>query len=252
MLVLFVVPALLVYRRRPEDVGLLPDGDPPESPETDARKPRLAPEFSWTVAEAVRTRALWLIVAGMFIGTLANGSVSFHLVAFYTDKGLSTSTAALAISLFALFGAIASIVWGFLVERFSERLLLTVAMVLSGFCMWAMLPTVGAPAALSVAALYGLVARGEGTLVNIILAQYYGRESYGRIAGVTSPFNMVALGLGPLTASLSYDLTGAYTTVYAIFGFTYLISAILLWLARRPALPVREESELLPVSAAGR
>ena len=63
---------------------------------------------------------------------------------------------------------------------------------------------------------------------------------------------MVALGLGPLTASLSYDLTGAYTTVYAIFGFTYLISAVLLWLARRPALPVREETELLPVSAAGR
>jgi MFS family permease len=204
------------------------------------------------VAEAVRTRSLWLIVAGVVIGTLANGSVSFHLVAFYTDKGFSSATAAAAISLFALFGAIASIIWGFLVERMSERLLLACAMVLSGFCMWAMLPTVGAPAALTVAALYGLIARGEGTLVNMVLAQYYGRESYGRIAGVTSPFNMAALGLGPLAASLSYDLTGAYTTVYAVFGFTYLISAVLLWLARKPEQPVRlEDRELVPATAAG-
>ena len=35
-----------------------------------------------------------------------------------------------------------------------------------------------------------------------------------------------------------------------IFGFTYMISAVLLWLARRPELPVREEErDLAPVSA---
>ena len=249
MLTLFVVPAAMVYRRRPEEMGLLPDGDPPEAIEESTGKPLRAAEFSWTVAEAVRTKALWLIVAGMFIGTLANGSVSFHLVAYYQDKGFSSTTAAAAISLFAFFGAVASIIWGFLVERFSERLLLTFAMVLSGFCMWAMLPNVGAPAALTVAALYGLIARGEGTLVNMVLAQYYGRESYGRIAGVTSPFNMAALGLGPLCASLSYDLTGAYTIVYGTFGFTYMVSAVLLWMARRPPRPARdEERDLVPIS----
>ena len=249
MLTLFVVPAAIVYRRRPEDMGLLPDGDPPEAIEESTGRPLRAPEFSWTVREAVRTKALWLIVAGMFIGTLANGSVSFHLVAYYQDKGFSSTTAAAAISLFAFFGAVASIIWGFLVERFSERLLLAFAMVLSGFCMWAMLPNVGAPAALTVAALYGLIARGEGTLVNMVLAQYYGRESYGRIAGVTSPFNMAALGLGPLAASLSYDLTGAYTIVYGTFGFTYMVSAVLLWMARRPARPARDtEPDLVPIS----
>jgi hypothetical protein len=83
----------------------------------------------------------------------------------------------------------------------------------------------------------------------MVLAQYYGRESYGRIAGVTSPFNMAALGLGPLCASLSYDLTGAYTIVYGTFGFTYMVSAVLLWMARRPARPARaDEADLVPVS----
>ncbi len=134
----------------------------------------------------------------MFIGRLASGAVSFHLVAYYTDKGLSDGIAATAISLFALFGAIASIMWGFLIERMSERLLLVVAMLLSCFSILLMLPIQAGGPALALAAVFGLAARGEGTLANTVLAQYYGRESFGRIAGLLSPFHMAALGGRPV------------------------------------------------------
>jgi MFS family permease len=236
LLALFVVPALVVYRRRPEDVGLLPDGDPPGGDSASQRR-RLPPEVSWTAGEAFRTRALWLLVTGLFIGTLANGAVSFHLVAFYTDKGISAGAAAGAISFYAFCGAIANFVWGFLVERFSERVLLAIAMILSGLTLLSMLPVQAAAPGLAVAGLYGLAARGEGTLVNTVLAHYYGRESYGRIAGFVSPFNAVALGLGPLIASVSFDASGSYGGVFGVFSATYIASALLLWLARRPQKP---------------
>jgi OFA family oxalate/formate antiporter-like MFS transporter len=237
LLVTFVLPAVLIYRRRPEEVGLVPDGDTAEALSA-AGRVVAPPEDSWTLREATRTRALWLLIAGLFIGTLANGAVSFHLVAYYTDKGMSSTVAAAAISLYAFCGAIANFVWGFLVERVSERLLLAVAMIISGLSLLLTLPVQAAAPALAVAALYGLAARGEGTLVNTVIAQYYGRESYGRIAGMVSPFNMAALGLGPLLASISFDVTGSYTAAFGLFSTTYLSSAALLWLARKPSRPV--------------
>jgi MFS family permease len=185
----------------------------------------------------MRTSALWLLVSGTLIGRLASGAVAFHLVAYYTDKGLSAGIAALAISLYALFGAIASFIWGFLIERIPERLLLVAAMLLSGTTLVLTLPVESTLPALTLAALYGLAGRGEGTLVNTVLAQYFGRASFGRIAGMVSPFNMVALGLGPLIASLTFDVSGSYTIAFAGFSASYLVSASLLWCMRPPVRP---------------
>ncbi len=66
----------------------------------------------------------------------------------------------------------------------------------------------------SFAALFGLSARGEATLINIILAQYYGRSSYGAISGFVLPFHMVGLGFGPLISSVSFDFTGSLSSTF--------------------------------------
>jgi MFS family permease len=236
LIVLFALPALVLFRRGPEEIGLLPDGALSVTT-NDSSVPTMVPEDSWSLPEAIRTSALWFLVSGTLIGRLASGAVSFHLVAYYTDKGMSAGIAALAISLYALFGAIASFIWGFLIERIPERLLLVAAMLLSGTALVLTLPVENAAPALTLAALYGLAGRGEGTLVNTVLAQYFGRASFGRIAGMISPFNMAALGLGPLIASLSFDVAGSYTIAFAGFSASYLVSASLLWFMRPPVRP---------------
>jgi sugar phosphate permease len=232
----FAIPALLIYRRRPEDIGLLPDGDvrPVDTPRSGDASASPPVEESWSLAEAMRTKALWLLIGGMTIGTLAGGTVSLHLVAYYTDKGMSAGVGALAVSLYALFGAVAALIWGFLVERMSERLLLVAATTTAGVTLLVMVLVETPPPALLAAAIYGTAARGEGALVNTMLANYYGRGSYGRIVGFVSPFNSVALGVGPLIASLSFDATGSYDGVFVIFGLISIGAAFFLWLARKP------------------
>jgi nitrate/nitrite transporter NarK len=95
------------------------------------------------------------------------------------------------------------------------------------------------------AVLFGLTARGEGTMVNIILAQYYGRSSYGAINGFVLPFNNLGLGFGPLISSVSFDLTGSYQTLFSVFIGASMITAVLFWLAKKPTLPVRNTSSPL-------
>ena len=233
-----VLPAALILRRRPEDCGLLPDGDQAlESAPSDQRTGH--EEFSWTLREAVQTPALWLLIVSSIISLIVNAGVGFHLVAYYTDVGIPATVAVGALSIYAFTGAMASVVWGFLSERISERLLASAVMFLTAGAILYLQTVTAAPGAIVFAAFFGFTSRGEGTLVNIILAQYYGRNSYGSIGGFVNPFNMIGLGAGPLISSVMFDNMGSYEMIFSVFIALSIVSAILLWLAKKPALPAR-------------
>jgi len=243
MLLLQVLPAALFLRRRPEDCGLLPDGGPAveKTSASPLRKP-LEKEFNWTLREAVRTPTMWFLLSATIVALTVNAGVGFHLVAYYTDVGIAASTAVAALSAYAFTGAMANVIWGFLSEKISERMLAALVMVLTAFTILYLESVRTAPGAFIFAVLFGLTSRGEGTLVNIILAQYYGRGSFGAISGFVLPFNMLGLGFGPLIASVSFDRTGSYDAVFTVFIGVALIAAILLWLAKKPARPVRSSA----------
>ena len=243
MVFLQALPAALVLRRRPEDLGLVPDGGKGvhvKSASTD--QPPAETELSWTLSEAIRTSALWLLIAAIIVAWIVNAGVGFHLVAYYTDVGIDVTVAVAAMSTYALTGAVANVIWGFFSERLPERLLASAVMVVSAAAIMYLQWVRTSPGAFIFAVLFGLTSRGEGTLVNIILAQYYGRSSYGAISGFVFPFNMLGLGFGPLISSVSFDLTGSYQVIFSVFVAASMLSAILFWLAKKPTLSVGNSS----------
>ena len=98
--VALVVPLMWLLRRRPEDIGLLPDGiDAIEVQKTESDTATVddksilsEPEFSWTVREAFKTRALWCIVITSAIGTVASSSVGFGLKPYLLESGIPKHT----------------------------------------------------------------------------------------------------------------------------------------------------------------
>ena len=81
VLLAVVVPlALLVLRRRPEDMGLLPDGDEEPEPAADdsTDRPKTATEgYDFRLAQAMRTPAFWMLIAAMTCGTCSSGGLGF-------------------------------------------------------------------------------------------------------------------------------------------------------------------------------
>ena len=247
--VVVIGPSALLMRRRPEDVGLTPDGAAPDPPGNarPAEGAKAAPgEFSFTLAEALRTPTLWLLIASELVGITANGAVGFHQVAYYTDIGITAAAATAALSSYGLAGAFSSGLWGFLTERFSVRLLATGVAVLAAVASGLLLIVQNEATAIGISALYGLAARGEGPLLNMIIARYYGRDSFGVISGFATPFLMAGLGLGPLVGSLAFDLTGTYRGAFILFIFLYLLTAVFLFLAWPPRLPQRALTRRTP------
>ena len=242
MLVILLPAFLLVLRRRPEDMGLVPDGEvkPPDqtngaTSETDSS----AGEYNWTLRQAWHTRSFWLLIAAMAAGTCGNGGIGFHQAAYFQDQGIAAAVAALAISAYSLSGAFANLLWGFLVERVSERLLAAFSISFAALLCLFLLTVDTTFEAMAFAVLFGLAARGESSLIVMIQAQYFGRGSFGAITGFSTPFQQISLGLGPILAAVLYEIAGeSYTPAFILFAGMFASSALLVWFARKPALPL--------------
>jgi sugar phosphate permease len=234
------VPTAAIIRHRPEEMGLLPDGEATAAREAVRSPARSTDEASWSLSEAMRTPALWLIAAaGCLAGTAVSG-VSFHQVAYFTDMGIPPLAAVVSLATFAMSGAAASVLWGYLAERFPERQVVIVTLLLAAGVNLLLLTIRTLPGALVFAVLFGLTSRGDPTLLNLILVRYFGRRSFGSISGFVQPFLMVGLAVGPLLASVVFDLTGSYQGVFLGYAGLWLLGAVCLWLARRPRRPSRQ------------
>ena len=236
-----IIPVILLMRRRPEDIGLLPDGATAAA--TAASSPasgRTAPlpaETSWTVRDAARTRTYWLIVATASVGTLASSSVGFSMVPYLVEGANLSVVAAAGVLSFGTVLSIANVGWGFLSDRFTPRRCLMVTMVGSGALLVYLTMVSSLAEALVFALVWGVFSGAVGTMENMMLAQYYGRDSYGSLLGIFSPFQTAALGLGPTLSSVLRSLSGSYDLQYLVMVGAYLTSACLLYLARPPARP---------------
>ena len=242
-----VIPVVLLMRRRPEDIGLQPDGAgttplPQASPGGRGSSAVFQQsETSWTVREAIRTRTYWLIVATACVGTLASSSVGFSLVPYLVEGAGLSVTAAAGVLSFGTVLSIANVGWGYLSDKFTPRRCLMVTMVGSGVLLAYLTLVDSLAEALVFALAWGVFSGAVGSMENMMLAQYYGRESYGSLLGLFSPFQTAALGLGPSLASVLRTISGSYGVLYIVMVGAYLASAVLLYLARVPERRSRAE-----------
>jgi predicted MFS family arabinose efflux permease len=135
----------------------------------------------------------------------------------------------------ALSGAMGNGLWGALAERIQPRLLSVATMLTSAGAVALLIHVSGSLTAYIFALLFGLNARGAAVLTQILLARYFGRRSYGAISSVLDPFHKGGLGLGAFFAGMVFEFAGNYRTIFVIFLANYLLSALLIFFARRPS-----------------
>lgn len=243
--VMALLPAVLLLRRIPEDMGLLPDGDlrsiPTPSREAPARNIATASEASLRLGDALRTPAFWLLTLMVTVNSVATTGITFHMVPHFSDVGISDTAAATTVSLLTV-GSIASVfAWGVVADRLgAKRVLLTVIMTLwiGAFFVSGATSVVGAYTS---SALFGVGMAGYGLLSEVVWADFFGREHLGSIRGITMIFQLVGNASGSLIAAILVDIQGDYDGAFDVILVLFGVSFFVLLLARRPRPRAREE-----------
>jgi MFS family permease len=184
----------VVPRRRPEELGLAPDGG--AGP---ARHPAAArghgdgvvdaawTAVEWTLGRAIRTGRFWWIFLGYFTGLFAWYAVQVHQTKYLLELGFSPRLAAYALGLVGLTGVVGQIAWGHVSDR---------------------------------ASVFGAIP-----------VELFQGARYGSIFAVLNLASNAGAGSGPWVAGWVHDRTGSYAPAFGLAIACAAVSVAAMWLA---------------------
>ena len=229
------LPVWLFMVRRPEDMGLRPDGRS-TGPSLVPSAPADVSEPSFSRREAIGTSAFWLLLLYTVLVYPVQAGVSLHQAAHLIERGIEPTVAATIVSTFSLLSAVASVACGLLPRRVPIRYPLAL---IGGFLAAgtiAMVEISSPRQGYVAAALFGLGIGGVLTLLPIAWADYFGRAHFAAIRGIALSVQVVAQASGPLLSGALHDWTGSYYRALQCFAMLSCLSVATALMARRPNL----------------
>src|SRR3954467_6876434 len=115
-----LAPINLPLRKRPEDIGLQPDGDAAPSASVKPVSYVVDTEWAgidWTLSRAIRTARFWWVATGYFGGLYIWYAVQVHQTKYLLDIGFSPSVAVWALGAVSLLGIPGQILLGHVSDR---------------------------------------------------------------------------------------------------------------------------------------
>ncbi|MBI2836298.1 MAG: MFS transporter [Chloroflexi bacterium] len=237
-------PAILLLRRSPKPYGLEMDGETTGAFATASteRRGSVIAEHDFTLREALRTRAFWLLAIGQALTSTGMVALQAHVfLLLEQDVGLSRTTGALVWSASSFVSIPARLIGGFMGDRLPKNIfagsstaMIAISMVVLGFAT-------SLPTALAFAILYGIGLGSRTPVMNALQGDYFGMRSQGVIRGwlalVPLPFSIAA----PVVAGYMADVRGSYDLAFIALGLVVLVGAVLIFLATPPRAPARTE-----------
>jgi MFS family permease len=258
VLVLVVLaPINLALRKRPEDIGLQPDGDA-------ARGPTAAPPPSnvvdpawaaveWTLGRAMLTARFWWIAFGYFCALYAWYAVQVHQTKYLIEVGFTPTVAAWALGLVSLAGIPGQIALGHISDRIGREWVWTAGTLGFGVCYLALLVLQVFP---NTAVLYvmiiaqGALGYGLTSVFAAIVAEIFQGKHYGTIFGTLMLSAICGGALGPWATGALFDIYGNYTLAFSIGAAVSVVSVLAIWRAApRKVRAVAGQMHRVPASA---
>ncbi len=234
-----LAPLNLVLRRRPEDLGLLPDGDTaPRDARAGAHPENVVDPVwvavDWTLPRALRTTRFWWVVVAYFCGLFAWYAVQVHQTKYLTEIGFSPTLAAWALGLVSLAGIPGQVILGHVSDRVGREWVWTLGSLGFALCFALLLAMQQAPTPLllySMVVAQGALGYGLTSVFGAIPAEIFQGRQQATIFGT---INLAAIGggaVGPWLTGTLHDVTGSYVLAFWIAIGCSAVSAGSIWLA---------------------
>jgi MFS family permease len=234
-----LAPLNLLLWRRPEDIGLRPDGDAqPHGPAAAGAAANVVdPAWAavdWTLGRALRTARFWWIALGYVGAMYAWYAVQVHQTTYLVEIGFGTADAAWALGAVSLAAIPGQIALGALSDRIGREWAWALACFGYLVCYLALLalPAHPTPALLYLMVVaQGALGHGFPTVMGAIVAEIFHGRHYGAIFGAMMSLMITGGALAPWLTGVIHDLTGSYAPSFWIAAGLSVVSAIAIWRA---------------------
>ena len=240
-LILLGVPVALSVKRSPESMGLFPDGVAPQAHQnrtvsgsvSSAVKPVQEREPDFTVRQALKTLAFWMIILATTTRVAVYNSISVHFVPIMVWKGVSEQRAAALLAAMALMSLPSHLLVGWIADYVSKPKLMGACMLIGTISLFFLAYGEGEWALWIFTVLFTFMEAifpvGWATV-----GDFFGRKSFGTIRGSMSFFYLWGPALGPVVTGAIYDRYQSYGPMMSSFIILSLLAGCLYALLLRP------------------
>jgi MFS family permease len=239
LLVLVVLaPLNLLLRKRPEDLGLRPDGDAAACPTSAKPVSNIVdPDWAgvdWTLRRALRTARFWWLAIGYAGGLYIWYAVQVHQTRYLLDIGFSPAVAVWALGAVSLLGIPGQILLGHVSDRVGREWIWSASCAGFAICFAALIalaqyPTL--PLVYLMVVSQGALGYGLTSIMGAVVVEIFQGKHYGSIFGTIMVAALAGGAAGPLVTGLLHDLWGNYTFAFVIGIGVSALSALAIWLA---------------------
>ena len=237
----FLFPLCFLFRNRPEDMGLLPDGDATLPSTLGARggagRRRLLRDY--TVREALHTNVYWLLMLGAGLRMIATLGILVSIIPILEDKGVSRQMAANLTG--AMFGInfIARLVVGYLGDKWPKGLLLAVSLAAEAIAFVFLYFGEWNAGAIGIMLLVMFIilegfGDGAGIIIWAALGDFFGRDRFATLRGYITFSHSWALVGSPVYVGWVFDHFGNYDWAIGPAAVCAGLASICFMLIRRP------------------
>lgn len=235
--IVLVAPLNLLVRRRPQDLGLTPDGETAAAAAAGRRVTIVDPAWAatdWTLGRAMRTARFWWVVLGMTCAMFSWYAVQVHQTKFLLDVGFSAEIAGWALGFVSLAGIPGQIILGGLSDRIGREPIWTLGCL--GFLItYALL--IALPAWPSPVLLWAMVL-AQGTLgyvipsvMSAISVEIFEGRHFGTIFSTMMLSGIAGGAAGPFVVGVLHDRLGSDIPGFLIAGAVSVVAIIAIWIA---------------------
>lgn len=191
-----------------------------------------------TLGEGLRSRVFWIAVVVLFFSSIAQNGALTHISALLTDRGVSASGGAIALSAMGAASLAGRLMTGWLLDRFFAGRVACGLLATAALGTYLLAGAGSLAEGVLAASLIGFGMGGEADVTPYLLARYFGLRSFSMLYGLTWTFYACAGAVGPMLMGRAFDATGSYETLLSQLAIgTLAVGGLMLLLPAYRAEP---------------
>ena len=228
-MLLILLPLSLLFRHKPQQYGLLTDGQPGSEVTVGTKQDPLEIfEVDVRVKQAVKSGTFWRIALAYTCHVLLITAVVTHVMPYLSSINIARSESSLIATAIPIASIGGRLGLGWLGDRLNKRVVTAVSFTVMGFGLvcfgyaastgiWVLVPFL---------ILFGIGYGGVNAMRLPLVQKYFGMANFGAVFGLIIGLNMAGSMLGPALAGWVHDTWGSYQSIWFIFACLPVAAAI--------------------------